>query len=148
MGESGRIQLDGDMIRYRSAVYGNWDLPVSNLRILGEATDQLGPWVDDYFFCFAAGPEMWLEASFYAEGRDEFLRALGAKLGTALDVGLANSTDFASRVLWPPSLAGEPMFQYAASPRKGMIGRLLDRAVPLNRQTYTEHVAAVLARGA
>ena len=71
---------DGDTIRYRSTLYGDWDLPVSDVRIVGESTDQLGR-PDDYFFCFATGPGMWLEASFYADGRDEFLRAFGSETG-------------------------------------------------------------------
>ena len=143
MSESGRILLDGDVIRYRSAVYGDWDLPVSDVRIIGEATNQSGPFADDYFFCFATGPAMWREASFYAEGRDEFLGALGEKLGTPLEVGLCHSADFASRVLWPPSLAGEPMFRFEDTPPKGLLGKLFGPSE--NRQTYSERIAAVLA---
>lgn len=143
MDESGHILLDGDVIRYRSTVYGDWGLPVSDVRIIGEATNQNGPFADDYFFCFASGPGMWLEASFYAEGRDEFLRVLGAKLGSPLVPGLCNSTDFASRVLWPPSLAGEPMFRYDDAPRKGLWGKLFGPFQ--NHQTYSDRIAAVLA---
>ena len=119
MSDSGTIQLDGDVIRYRSEVYGNWDLPFADVRINGEATDQSGPFVDDYFFCFASGPDGWFAASFYAEGRDKFLSDLGAKLGRPLETGLCHSTDFASRILWPPSLLGDPMFQYDRIPPKG-----------------------------
>jgi hypothetical protein len=143
MSESGRILLDGDVIRYRSALYGDWDLPVSDVRVIGEATNESGPFADDYFFCFATGPSTWREASFYAHGRDEFLRALGTKLGSPLEVGLCHSTDFASRVLWPPSLAGEPMFRFDDIPPTGLLGRLVGR--PENRQTYSDRVAAVLA---
>jgi hypothetical protein len=131
------------VIRYRSAVYGDWDLPVSDVRIIGEATNQSGPLADDYFFCFATGPAMWREASFYAEGRDEFLSALGAKLGTPLKVGLCHSADLASRVLWPPSLAGEPMFRFDDIPPKGHLRKLFGPSE--NRQTYSERTAAVLA---
>ena len=143
MSESGRILLDGGIIRYRSAVYGDWDLLVSDVRVIGEATNQNGPFTDDYFFCFATGPEMWREASFYAEGRDEFLRALRATLGTPLEVGLCHSADFASRVLWPPSLAGEPMFRFDDVPPKGLLGKLFGSSQ--NLQTYSEQVAAALA---
>ena len=143
MSTSGQIQLDGDVIRYRSSRYGNWDLPVSDVRVIGEATNDSGPFADDYFFCFATGPGMWLEASFYAEGRDEFLRALGEKLGSPLECRLCNSTDFASRVLWPPALAGEPMFRYENIPPKSLLGKAFG---PMkNRQMYTEQVAALLA---
>jgi len=142
MGASGHIRLDGDTIRYRSKLYGDWDVPVSDVRIVGESTDQNGPFADDYFFCFATGPGMWLEASFYAEGRDEFLRALGARLGSPLETGLCHSTDFASRVLWPPSLTGQPMFNYTELPPRGLIGRLL--RMPRTRQTYSPQVVAAL----
>ena len=143
MKESGHILLDGDVVRYRSAAYGDWDLPVSDVRIIGEATNQNGPFADDYFFCFASGPGMWHEASFYAEGRDEFLRLLGAKLGSPLQAGLYDSADFASRVLWPPSLGGEPMFRFDAIPPKGLLGKLF-RSWKID-QTYSQRVAAVLA---
>ena len=143
MSESGHILLDGDVIRYRSALSGDWDLPLSDVRIIGEATNQSGPFVDDYFFCFATGPSLWREASFYAEGRDEFLRALGAKLGNPLEVGLCHSADFASRVLWPPTLAGEPMFRFDDIPQKGLLGKLLRPSE--SRQAYSDQVAAVLA---
>ena len=145
MNESGRILLDGDIIRYRSAVYGDWDLPVLDVRIMGEATNQNGPFADDYFFCFATGPGMWREASFYAEGRDEFLRALGAKLGILLELDLCHSADFASRVLWPPALAGEPMFRFDDIAPEGLWGTLFGPSQ--NRQAYSDRVAAVLAGG-
>ncbi len=62
MSRSDRIELDGEVIRYRSAVHGDWDLPVSDVRIIGEATNPSRPFADDYFFCFATGPRMWCEA--------------------------------------------------------------------------------------
>ncbi len=142
MSESGRIWLDSDVIRYQSAVYGEWDLLVSDVRVVGEAVNQNGPFADDYFFCFATGPGMWREASFYAEGRDEFLRALGGKLGGTLEVGLCGSADFASRVLWPPALAGEPMFRFDDVPRSGLFGKLIKASQ--NRQSYSDRVAAAL----
>lgn len=143
MKESGRIQLDGDIIRYRSAAYGDWDLPRSDVRIIGESTNQNGPFADDYFLCFATGPERWLEASFYAEGRDDFLRELGATLGSPLETGLCHSTDFASRVLWPPALAGQPMFRFEEMPPKGLLGLIFGSLQ--NRQTFSEQVGAALA---
>ena len=145
MTESGRIQLDGDVIRSRSAIHGDWDLPVADVRLIGEATDQSGPFADDYFLCFATGPGMWLEAPFYAEGRDVFLAALGARLGSPLEPCLCDSADFASRVLWPPPLAGEPLFRYEDVPPSGPLGRLFGWTQ--NRQTYTARVAVALRGG-
>jgi hypothetical protein len=125
MNDSGRILFDGDVIRYQWKTDGGWNLPLSEVRIIGESTNQNGPIADDYFFCFATGSERWLEASFYADGHDEFLHALEERLGSELTLDLYGSTDFASRVLWPPSLAGQPMFRFYTIPRPGVLGRFL-----------------------
>lgn len=123
--ESGHIELDGDRIRYASMAYGDWTIPVDDVRVIGEATNQNGPFADDYFLCFVTGRETWYEASFYADGRDAFLTTLGSRLNTELRLNLAGSTDFASRILWPIEAAGSSMFEYRDVPPKTMVGRLL-----------------------
>jgi hypothetical protein len=129
---SGSIRFDGEVIRNRSKLCGDWDLHVVNIRIIGESTNQDGPAID-YFLCFATGPDTWFEASFYANGRDAVLSALGEKLGTQLDLHLCNSTDFANRVLWPPSLVGKPMFQYS-------------RSWWVAKQTFSDGITTVLTK--
>ena len=140
--DSGHIEFDVDVIRYKSATHSEWTIRVDDIRIIGEATNQNGPFADDYFLCFATGPEMWHEASFYAAGRDCFLAGLGARLGVTFQLKLSSSTDFASRILWPLELAGRPMFQHRDLPPKTMVGRLLGSMQ--KSQTYSEHVLAVL----
>lgn len=140
--DSGHIELDGDLIRYRSGTYPEWTVRVEDVRIIGEATNQNGPFTDDYFLYFAPGPEIWYEASFYAAGRDVFLAALGARLGVTLELMLTGSTDFGSRILWPNELAGEPMFQYHDVPPKSMLGRLF--GLKRVRQSYSDQALAVL----
>lgn len=123
--DSGQIQVDGDVIRYTSTTYSDWTIPIGDIRIIGEATNQNGPFADDYFLCFATGPELWYEASFYADGRAAFLVELSARLGATLALRLGSSADFASRILWPGELVGKPMFKYEETPPKTMLGRLL-----------------------
>lgn len=142
MTDSGELQFDDGVIRYRSAVYGDWNVPLCDVRIIGECTNEMGP-ADDYFLCFATGPGAWLEASFYANGCEVFLRDLRTKLGCSIEPGLFHSTTFASRVLWPPALAGEPMFKYADRPAKGLFQRLFGSMQV--EQTYSEGVATLLA---
>jgi hypothetical protein len=143
MGTNASIQLDGDVIRYKSISGGGWSLALADVRVIGECTNQSGPFADDYFFCFATGPGAWCEASFYSNGRDEFLRALEAKLGVSFNCGLVYSAEFASRVFWPPTIAGGPMFKYENVPSRGLIGKLF-RLRQVN-QFYSDSVAAVLA---
>jgi hypothetical protein len=134
--------MDGDVIRYTSSTHSEWTIRVDDIRIIGEATNQNGPFADDYYLCFATGPQMWHEASFYAAGRDSFLAALGARLGVKFQLNLSSSTDFASRILWPFELADQPMFDYRDVPPKTMVGRMLG-SMQIT-QTYSEHVWAAL----
>lgn len=136
--DSGKIALDADMILYRSRFFGEWDLPLGSLRLFGEMTNENGPFIDDYFLCFAASPGEWFEASFYAEGRDTFLDCLSRKLGTPLKLHLTGATDFASRVIWPEHLAGGPMFRFIEIPPKGW-GRHL-RGIGAMRIEFAEPV--------
>ncbi len=110
--ESGRVWLESDEIHCKSAICGDWSLPLSEVRVIGEFTNQDGP-VDDYFFAFVTSPyEMWRSVSFYADGRDTFLRSLGVKLGIECECTLVASADFNSCVWWPPELAGQKMFEF------------------------------------
>lgn len=123
--ESGRIWLEGGSIHYKSKVYGEWQLPVDSLRLAGEYTNQNGPFFDDYFLVFASDAKGWFEASFHADGRDIFLRELGERLESKLKLGLHNSADFNSRILWPRDLAGKPLFEFYPTPPTSLWGRLL-----------------------
>ena len=140
--DSGHIELVGDAIRYTSSTYSDWTIRVDEVRVFGEATDPNGPFADDYFLCFATGPGMWREASFYASGRDAFLDALGVRFQVRLQLGLVGSTDFASRILWPLGLAGKPMFKYQVVPPETVVGRLIGSTQI--RMAYSDQVLATL----
>jgi len=111
--KSGRIWIADDQIRYESQDYGSWSLPVADLRVLGEHTTDHGPWIDDWFMVFVTSSDgSWHEASVYADGNEEFRAQLARLLKVdSLHSDLAGSTEFASRVIWPQSLHGRPMFQ-------------------------------------
>jgi len=113
--KSGRIWLADGLIHYESQDYGSWSLPVADLRVLGEHTTDNGPMIDDWFLVFVTGSAAgWQEASVYAEGADEFRKQLAGVLGAdSLDGELSASTDFASRILWPQTLRGQPLFHYS-----------------------------------
>jgi hypothetical protein len=144
--ESGRIELVGDTIRYESAAYASWAINVQDVRIVGEATNENGPFCDDWFLCFATAREKWHEASIYASGCDTVLSALSVRLGSALKLGLAASTGFGSRILWPHELAEKPMFAYEAGPAQSMVGRLVGATTC--RQAYSDVVMAAFEKHA
>src|SRR5579862_7993071 len=89
----------------------SWRTPVAGILLIAEYTTNEGPYVDDYFL------EIWsLEnnslvcsrTTFYATGGDATFLALATQLGADLKFGLTSSTESASRIMWPPDLAGHP----------------------------------------
>jgi len=75
---SGRIWIKNKTIHYESPKYGDWEIPVCEIRVVGEHTNQSGPHVDDYFYVLLT-TSGWYEASLYAEGRDRFLAYLDGR---------------------------------------------------------------------
>jgi hypothetical protein len=111
--DSGRYQITGGVLSYRSEVYGSWELPVSEVSVIGEYTNEDGPFADDYFLVFLSRNESgWFEGSFYGEGRDEIVQELSSRLGSAISLELSHSTTFTSRILWPEQMTGEALFDF------------------------------------
>ena len=102
---SGSITIGYDSISYTLPQQKGWRVPVSELRLIGEFTNDHGPTLDDYFFAFLTREE-YFEASFYADGCEGVLAELSRRLQHELRAGLCNSTSLASRVLWPARLEG------------------------------------------
>ncbi len=136
------LELVGESVRYRCGDVTLWELPLSAIRVIGEMTNQNGPYFDDYFYCFATDPNRWYEASFYAEGRVRFLESLEDRWGCKFVMRLFGSTDFESNVLWPPQLSSKPMFEFAPVEPTTWIGRLFGSW--RNTQTFSEEVLAML----
>ena len=112
---SGRIWIEGRVIHYEWP-NGCWQLLVSDLKVMGEHTNDHGPYVDDYFFVFLTDSHYY-EASFYAKGSDKFLAELSDLIGARVSGGLCHSTDFQSRVMWPPDIEGSPFYEFEPMPK-------------------------------
>ena len=115
---------------------------IDDLRLLGESTNQNGPFEDDYFLCFASDDSGWMEASFYSDGRGNFLKELSEILDSNLSLDLMHSTDFASRILWPEALRGEPMFSFTDAPAETFLGRIFGSF--RNTQTFASKAQSLL----
>jgi hypothetical protein len=123
-----------------------WSVPVGSISLIGEYTTPGGPFCPDYFFVFVARkPLTTYEAPMYAN--PAILRDLGATLRSELLPGLNNRTDNASRVIWPPQLAEQPLLEYRPAPRSGFLGRVTDRFAPLIQGFLTPSVCAYLESG-
>jgi len=103
------VSILEEAIRYEAQKEELWRLPIPELKVIGEYTTPNGPYVDDYFFVFLSAHN-WYEASLYAQGSLELLPVLSDILKNELACGLQNSTDWKSRVIWPPDIKGEVLF--------------------------------------
>lgn len=138
--DSGRLELVDDDVAYLLREREVWRASIASLRLIGEFTTPDGPAAEDLWFVFVAG-DRWLEASLYAEGREELLAELGGRLGHELRAGLCNSVTLASRVLWPPRLEGHPLFDFVPEEKASTIlGRIRQRIFPNVCMRVTDEV--------
>jgi len=136
---SGKLGIFGDEIAYYHAGARSWRIPLADVRVIGEYTNEDGP-ADDYFFGFVTQDRCY-EAPFYAEGAHEFLAELSQRLGLEIELGLNNSTTFASRILWPAHLVGRDFFHYSQpAPAKNWIRRGMQRLLPTIVSRLTDEV--------
>lgn len=138
---SGELRCDGKVIAYHSAL-GNWSVPITSVRLIGEYTNSDGPYVDDYFLVFLTAPENgWHEASFYAKGRDEALATLSKSIGVPLDCGLCNSTQYKTRIMWPENFKDEELMEVIPPKKKSFWRRLADFGAREIRLSAAAHQA-------
>ncbi len=117
MHPSGIVKIENGIVHYEWPIdsHGRSDslgLPLVDVKVIGEYSNQNGPFADDYFICFVTDAPGWTEVSFYAEGRDALLSGLETYFGAGILLGLCGSTDFNSRILWPPRLAGREFIEF------------------------------------
>lgn len=118
-----RIALEGDDVVFHSDGQIVWKLPVASVALAGEYTTlDGGPADDDYYLVFLSSEDQeWRTASFRSEGVAEFLAALGERLGAKLAAGGLDSKTYASRVIWPPNMEGDVLFEIVPKGAKGLL---------------------------
>ena len=145
--EHGVLSLEGDVLRYQGSREPSWSLPVSQLAVVGEYTNQSDPWGDDWFLVFVCqeSSEFFL-APAWAEGVHVIREHLGEMLGAAIPASLANSADFKSIVLWPPSLAGSALMTFEEPASPGLLARVRNAILPSANVLLSPAVVAQASR--
>src|SRR5580765_2042890 len=111
--ESRALCLQGQEVTLRSATRTIWMVPLSEVGVVGEYTTDGGPMLDDWFLVFVRHDGNWLEAPADLPGAEVVIDQLRSVLHASFALGLANSTRFASRVIWPSSLEDRPLFSFS-----------------------------------
>lgn len=107
--------LDGE-VRYSDGERCQWSVPLNSVRIIGEYTNENGPYADDWLLCLVTDCNSWVEGSVHVPNFAAFMAELCVSMGSEFVVSLARSTTFASRVMWPESIADTELFEFL--PRK------------------------------
>jgi hypothetical protein len=90
-------------------------MSLAELAVVGEFTCEV--WGDDYFLAFVAADGTWSWFSRYGRGVDEVVAELQKLLSSPLTPRLVRCTVWAHVVLWPSTLAGEPLFRLTEASR-------------------------------
>lgn len=85
--------------------------------VLGEYTTNVGPFAEDHFFVFISAADGEREWAADDPVVDRLLGMVATHAGEDVSPTLANSTDFASRVLYPPSLRGSDLYRFVPEMR-------------------------------
>jgi hypothetical protein len=100
-----------------------WELTPDRILCVGEATTE-APGGEDWLICLVTDTHgAWVEASLYAQGRNDALHWLSVHFGRSFEVKLANSPAFRSRVMWPADVLEQPLFQYQVSTFRRVFSR-------------------------
>jgi hypothetical protein len=115
-----------------------WSCQTGDLLLIAEYTTDRAP-EPDYFLLFVLledGKRLTHQAPLTAESHDALLE-LSLQLDTKLRPTLTNSTDWNSRVLWPPQFSGTPYFVSTELPATTTMAKLRRRifGAPLTHTT-------------
>jgi hypothetical protein len=92
-----------------------WRVPIASILLIAEYTTNEGSHVDDYFiqlWSLEEGIFYQCSTTFYAAGRDAAFLELATRLKADVSFGLTGSTEWTSRIMWPPEMAGNPYFAF------------------------------------
>lgn len=109
---SGRTFIKDNEIIWETDKWGTLgQIPIKDIKAIGEYTTSAGPLQDDWFFVFILSDKDIRQVSAYASGLEEMLIQVGQILNTDLVGNLASSADWNTRILWPNQFRGQEIFK-------------------------------------
>lgn len=121
-GGSGQVCIIGDRLSFTQPRGLVWSIDLSEIRLVAEETIETFAGGDDWIIHLAFQSQ-WCSFPKYAAGFGEVWDRLSERFPN-MELGLARSASFASRVLWPPQLRGQPLFDHQPEPNPPLWRRL------------------------
>jgi len=89
----------------------NW-IGTREVIVVGEYTTPGGPYGNDYFLVIIGKCGEIIEVPIDNAFDDQVLEELGTSSGFKMELKLAHSTSFRSRILFPEAMQGEPLYKF------------------------------------
>ncbi|MBL4585627.1 MAG: hypothetical protein JKX84_01010 [Flavobacteriales bacterium] len=87
------------------------EIPVSEIKVIGEFTTANGPYIDDWFITIAT-KDYWYELSMYMIGWEKLLEELSEIFEMQLQYKFTNSTEWKTRIMYPNELAEKELYDW------------------------------------
>lgn len=111
-----RVCLQNDILQFNPEDQFGWEFPVNCVKSIIEYTTEEGPFAPDHFLVFVDGSVTEYHLPLDTEGSLDVIEQIGNVLGANIDLKLFSSTEFASRVVFPDSIAEEEGYRLEKTP--------------------------------
>lgn len=106
----GSLAVKDESLCYDSNFYPSWKVPLAEIVLIGEYTNEDGPHASDHFLVLLTKGEHVYECPVDASGFAESFRKVSESFKQQLKVELMFETRIKSRIIWPPSLHGRDLY--------------------------------------
>lgn len=99
-------------------------LDLDRVRVIAEYTTPYGPKQDDWFVKLIVSATESYELSMYDSQSETVQEEMRTHFGLSLITSLYGSTDWASQVMYPAEVAGQPLWRISKARQTGVLGWL------------------------
>jgi hypothetical protein len=101
-----------------------FELNLDDVKLIGEYTNDQGPFFDDWFLVFVDTQNQRFEVSMYSENIEAIKDEVVKVFGYDHTLGLVNSTDWKSIVIWPEIMKGKEFLKLEKLKPKSFLEKL------------------------
>ena len=120
---SGKVFIDNGFVYWEVQNNIVLDLPIKEIKFIGEYTTSNGPFIDDWYLVLYC-KNFFKEISMYADGMDKTLSFLSSHYNFDIKTNLANSSTFNTRILYPSELLGAPFWEIKIKESNTLLGKI------------------------
>jgi hypothetical protein len=106
-----KLYIKNDTIYLKHNTITLVEIPIAEIKMIGEYTNDKGPFQDDWYVSFYYGENEYFEFSMNTNEIMDMLSNLGKRLNSEIIPSLFSSTDWKSQILFPQKYKGNPIWE-------------------------------------